>query len=180
MTTPRPIPFSATTSSAGVFTPFVIISDSDNEITTLTIRPAPPSPDRTPNLYDYPLDYGNDSSDEDLSDTAESLHTQSDSTSVVHPSYTRSLPTSHVLISQPRKEILMPLGYRAAINRWIAAPSFTWYPLLSSELPSLSRKRSRPLSPSIPLSVPPSPEHMKSVRDNIKASIWDLEKHLGP
>ncbi|GJT14921.1 hypothetical protein Tco_0873627 [Tanacetum coccineum] len=76
MTTPHPTPFSATTPRAGVFTPFVIVSDSDDEITTLPIKPAPPSPDRTPALYGYPLDFGDDSSDEDLSDTAESLHTQ--------------------------------------------------------------------------------------------------------
>ncbi|GJX92872.1 hypothetical protein Tco_0347458 [Tanacetum coccineum] len=67
-----------------VFTPFVIISDLDNEITTLPMRPVPPSPDRTPALYVYPLNSSDDSSDEDLSDTAKSLRTQSASTSVVH------------------------------------------------------------------------------------------------
>ncbi|GJT57212.1 hypothetical protein Tco_0992266 [Tanacetum coccineum] len=56
MTTPRPTPFPATTPRAWVFTVFVIISDSDDEITTLPVRPAPPSPDRTPALYGYPLD----------------------------------------------------------------------------------------------------------------------------
>ncbi|GJX73509.1 reverse transcriptase domain-containing protein [Tanacetum coccineum] len=66
MTTPRSTPFPTTTLRARVFTPFVIISDSDDEITTLPIRPAPPSPDRTPALYGYPLDSGDDSSDEDL------------------------------------------------------------------------------------------------------------------
>ncbi|GKF89726.1 hypothetical protein Tco_0263689 [Tanacetum coccineum] len=75
MTTPHPIPFSATTPRAGVFAPFVIISDSNDEITTLPVRPAPPSPDHTPALYGYPLDSGDDSSDEDLSETAESLYT---------------------------------------------------------------------------------------------------------
>ncbi|GJZ45468.1 hypothetical protein Tco_0593064 [Tanacetum coccineum] len=176
MTTPRPTPFSTTAPRTGVFTPFVIIFDSDNEITTLPMRPAPPSPDRTPALYVYPLDSGDDSSDEDLSDTTESLHTQSASTSVVHPSPTRSLSTSLVLASQPGKEIPMPLGYRAAMNRWRAAPSSTWHPLLSSELPSSSCKRSRP-----PLqSVPPPPEHIESLRDNIKASMWNFEKHPGP
>ncbi|GJU31537.1 hypothetical protein Tco_1175126 [Tanacetum coccineum] len=126
MTTPRPTPFSATTPRAEVFTPFVIISYSDDEITTLPIKPAPPSLDRTPALYGYPLDSGYDSSDEDLSDTAESLHTQSASTSVVHPSPTLSLSTSLVFASQPGKEILTPLGYRAAMNRWRVAPSSTW------------------------------------------------------
>ncbi|GJQ97705.1 hypothetical protein Tco_0008844 [Tanacetum coccineum] len=85
MTTAPPTPFPATTPSAEVFAPFVIISDSDNEITTLPVRPGPPSPDRTPALYGYPLDYGDDSSDEDLSETAKSLHTQTAWTSIVHP-----------------------------------------------------------------------------------------------
>ncbi|GKD74188.1 hypothetical protein Tco_1332470, partial [Tanacetum coccineum] len=91
MTTPRPIPFPATTPRAGVFASFVIISDCDNEITTLRVRTIPPSPDRTSTLYDYPLDSGDDSSDEDLSETAKSLHTQTASTSVIHPPPTRSL-----------------------------------------------------------------------------------------
>ncbi|GJT08158.1 hypothetical protein Tco_0842620 [Tanacetum coccineum] len=88
MTTPRPTPFSATTSRAGVFTLFFIISDSDDKITTLPMRLAPPSLDCTPALYGYPLDSSDDSSDKDLSDTTESLYTQSASTSVVHPSFT--------------------------------------------------------------------------------------------
>ncbi|GJY89772.1 hypothetical protein Tco_0504968 [Tanacetum coccineum] len=146
MTTPRPTPFPATT------------------------------PHHTPALYDYPLDSGDDLLDKGLSETAESLHTQTATTSVVYPPPTRSLPTSHVLASQPGKEIPMPLGYKSAMNRWRAAPLFTWYPLLSLELPSSSCKRSRPLLPS----VPPSPEHIESAGDNIEASIWDLEKHIGP
>ncbi|GJZ59814.1 hypothetical protein Tco_0615630 [Tanacetum coccineum] len=108
---------SATTPRAGVFTPFVIISDSDNEITTLPMRPVPPSLDRTPALYVYLLNSGDDSSDEDLSDTVKSLHTQSASTSVVHPSPTQSLPASLILANQPKKEIPMPLGYIVAMNR---------------------------------------------------------------
>nr|GEV00480.1 hypothetical protein [Tanacetum cinerariifolium] len=71
MTTPRPTHFPATTPRARVFTSFVTISDSDDEITTLPVRPTPPSPNRTLALYGYPLDSGEDSSDEDLSDTAE-------------------------------------------------------------------------------------------------------------
>nr|GEX32298.1 hypothetical protein [Tanacetum cinerariifolium] len=117
MTTPRPTPFSATIPRARVFTPFVIISDFDDEITTLPIRPVPPLPDRTPTLYDYPLNSDDDSSDKDLSDTAELLHTQSALTSVVHPSPTRSLSTSLVRASQLGEEIPLPLGYRAAMNR---------------------------------------------------------------
>nr|GEZ41540.1 hypothetical protein [Tanacetum cinerariifolium] len=91
-------PFLATTPRARVFTLFFIISDSDDEITTLPVRPAPPSPDHTLDLYGYTLDSGDDSSNKYLSETAD----------------------------QPRKEILMPLGYRAVMNRWRAAPSFTW------------------------------------------------------
>ncbi|GJW39654.1 hypothetical protein Tco_1064891 [Tanacetum coccineum] len=117
MTTPRPTPFPANTLHVGVFTPFVIISDSDDEVTTLPVRPAPPSPDRTPALYGYPLDSGDDSSNEDLSKTAKSLHTQSALTSLVHPPPTRFLHTSLILASQLGKEILMPLGYKAAMNR---------------------------------------------------------------
>nr|GFA07607.1 hypothetical protein [Tanacetum cinerariifolium] len=163
MTTPRPTHFPATTPRAGVFTSFVIISDSDDEITTLPVRPVPPSPNRTLALYGYPLDSGNDSSDKDLSETAESLHTQTISTSVVHPPPTRYLPTSLVHASQLGKKIPMPLGYIAAMNRWRAASSSTWYPLFSSELPSSSCKRSRPLSPPLPPSIPPSPKHIELV-----------------
>ncbi|GJV69764.1 hypothetical protein Tco_1485273 [Tanacetum coccineum] len=75
MTTPRPTPFPATTPRTRVFTLFLIISDSHIEITTLPVRLAPPSPDHTPALYGYPLDSSDDSSDEDMSETSESLHT---------------------------------------------------------------------------------------------------------
>ncbi|GJT68235.1 hypothetical protein Tco_1019715 [Tanacetum coccineum] len=68
MTTPRLTPFLATIPRAGVFASFVIISDSDNEITTLPVRPAPLSPNRTPAWYGYPLNSGDDSSDKDLSE----------------------------------------------------------------------------------------------------------------
>ncbi|GJZ01947.1 hypothetical protein Tco_0519908 [Tanacetum coccineum] len=84
MTTPRLTPFLATTPRARVFTSFVIISNSDDEITNIPVRSTPPSPDRTPTLYGLRLDSSNDSSNEDLSETAESLHTQTASTSVVH------------------------------------------------------------------------------------------------
>nr|GEW22695.1 reverse transcriptase domain-containing protein [Tanacetum cinerariifolium] len=190
MTTPRPTPFPATTPRARVFAPFFIIFDSDDEITTLPVRPAPPSPDRTPALYGYLLDSGDDSSDKDLSETAESLHTQTPSTLVVYSPPTRSIPTSPAFSHRLRKDILMPLGYKATMNQWRAKLSSTWYPLLPLELPSLSRKRSRslspPLAPSVspslppPTVVPPPLEHIESIRDNIEASIWDLERHLGP
>ncbi|GKC44776.1 hypothetical protein Tco_1062498 [Tanacetum coccineum] len=98
MTTPCPIPFSTTRPRAEVFTPFVIISDSDDEITTLPIRPAPSSPNHTPALYGYPLDSGHDSSDEDLSVTAKSLHTQTASalTTLAITTPSISSPTEYV------------------------------------------------------------------------------------
>ncbi|GJT43207.1 hypothetical protein Tco_0951922 [Tanacetum coccineum] len=68
-------------------------------------------------LYGYLLDFGDDSSDEDLSETAKSLHTQTASTSVGHPPPNRPLPTSHAFTRRPGKEISMPLGYRAAMYR---------------------------------------------------------------
>ncbi|GKE24585.1 hypothetical protein Tco_1436097 [Tanacetum coccineum] len=199
MTTPRPTPFPTTTSRARVFAPFVIIFDSDNEITTLPVRPAPPSPDRTPALYGYPLDFGDDLSNEDLSETAESLHTQTASTSIVHPPPNRPLPTSPTLARRPRKQISMPLGYKAAMDQWRAALPSTCHSLLPSKIPSLSsppsilppssHKRSISPSPSLPspvtssplpTAVPSPPEHIKSVADNIEDSIWDLEGHLSP
>ncbi|GJX82447.1 hypothetical protein Tco_0331928 [Tanacetum coccineum] len=65
MTRPRLKPFPATTPRAGAFSPFFIIFDHDDEITTLPVRPAPPLPNRTTALYGYPLDSGDDSSDKD-------------------------------------------------------------------------------------------------------------------
>ncbi|GJT15910.1 hypothetical protein Tco_0874616 [Tanacetum coccineum] len=73
MITPHPTPFLDTTPCTGVLVPFVIISDSDDKITTLPVRPTPSSPDRTLALYGYPLDSGDDSSDEDLKHHAETL-----------------------------------------------------------------------------------------------------------
>nr|GEX63485.1 hypothetical protein [Tanacetum cinerariifolium] len=80
VTTSRPIPFPTTTPHAEILISFVIISDSDDEITTLPVRPAPPSSDSIPALSSYLLDFGDNSSDENLSETAESLHTQTAST----------------------------------------------------------------------------------------------------
>ncbi|GKB13543.1 hypothetical protein Tco_0847466, partial [Tanacetum coccineum] len=84
--------------------------------------------DYTPALYGYPLDSGDDSSDEDLSETAESLYTQTTSTSVVHPPPTRPLPTSPTFAYRSGKEISMPLGYRAAMDRWRATSPSTCHP----------------------------------------------------
>nr|GEU37270.1 reverse transcriptase domain-containing protein [Tanacetum cinerariifolium] len=179
MTTPRPTPFPATTPCAGVLVPFVIIFYFDDEITTLPVRPAPPSLDRIPALFGYPLDSDDDSSDKDLSETAELLHTQTALTSVVHLLSTRPPPTSNAFACRPGKEISMPLGYKAAMDRSRASPPSTPHPLLPSEipssssppprlvpsssspppslLPSSSRKRSRSPSPSLPPLVAPSP-----------------------
>nr|GEU41695.1 hypothetical protein [Tanacetum cinerariifolium] len=136
MTTPRPTHFPVTTPRAEVLILFVIISDSEDKITTLPVRPPPSSLDHTPDLYGYPLDSGDDLSDEDMSETTKSLHTQTTLTSVVHPPSTRPLPTSLAFARQSGKEILMPLGYRAAMDRWRAAPPSTCHPLLPSEIPS--------------------------------------------
>ncbi|GKE99350.1 hypothetical protein Tco_0022701 [Tanacetum coccineum] len=163
----------------GVLILFVIISDSDVEITTLPIRPAPSSSDRISALSDYLRDSGDDSSNEDLSETTESLHTQTVSTSVVRSPPTRPLPTCPAFARQPRKEILMPLGYRVAMDRWRATPPSTCHPKLPSKIPSSSSpplslfpsssspsplllpssSRKKPRSPSLPASplVSPSP-----------------------
>nr|GEV11668.1 putative reverse transcriptase domain-containing protein [Tanacetum cinerariifolium] len=157
MTTPHPTPFSATTPRARLLILFVTISDSDDEITTLPIRTVPSSSDRIPTLFGYLLDSGDDSSKEDLSETAELLPAQPDSTLVFHPPPTRSLPTSPTFVCRPGKEIPMPVGSKAAMDRWRAAPSSTWYPLLPSELPSSS------LPPSLmPSSSSPSPPILPS------------------
>ncbi|GJU96812.1 hypothetical protein Tco_1321568 [Tanacetum coccineum] len=179
MTTPRLIPFPASTPRAGVFAPFVIISYSYDEINTLPVRPAPPSPDPTPALYGYPLDSGDDSSDEDLSETVDSLYTQTASTSVVRPPPTRPLPTSPACARRPGKEISMPLGYRAAIDRWRVASPSTYHPLLPSGtsssspppslLPPSSCERSRSPLPSLPpIAGSPPREHIKSTRGDIE------------
>ncbi|GJY48996.1 hypothetical protein Tco_0438952 [Tanacetum coccineum] len=198
MTTPRLTPFPATTPSAGVFAPYVIISDSDDEITTLPVRPTPPSLDRTLALYGYPLNFGDDSSNEDLSKTVKLLHTQTASTSVVHPPPTRPLPTSPAFSCRPTKEISMPVGYRAAMDQWRAASPSTCHPQLPLEiqslsspppllispsspppslLPSSSSKRSRSPSPSLPSSVSPSPPPTETMSTtNQGMSFADIEQ----
>nr|GEW35701.1 hypothetical protein [Tanacetum cinerariifolium] len=103
---------------------------------------APPSPDRTPALYGYTLDSGDDSSDKDLnkdlSGTSESLYTQTVLTSVVHPPPTRPLPTSPAFACRSGKEISMQLGYIAAMNRWRVASQSTCHLIPPSVIPSLS------------------------------------------
>nr|GFB47695.1 hypothetical protein [Tanacetum cinerariifolium] len=185
MTTLRLPSFPATTPRTGLFALFFIISDHENKITTLPVKPAPSSPDHTPALYGYPLDSGDDSSNKDLSDTADTA-----------------------FFCRPGKEISMPLGYKAAMDRWRAISPSTCHPLLSLEiplllslpslltssslpppslLPSSSHKRSKSASPSLPSLVSPSPpqttisplpKHIESVGDDIEASFWNLERHL--
>ncbi|GKA31789.1 putative reverse transcriptase domain-containing protein [Tanacetum coccineum] len=205
MTTPRLTHFPATTPRAGVFALFVIISDSDDEITTLLVRPVPPLLDHTPALYGYQLDSGDDLSDEDLSETSKSLHTQTALTSVLHPPLTRPLPTSPALTSVVYPPSTCHLLLPSEIPSLSSPPSLLTSsssppPLL---LPSLSRKRSKSPSPSLPssvspspppIAVPPPPEHIKSVGDdietmhvslasamqetmNLRARVGSLEQH---
>ncbi|GKB37004.1 hypothetical protein Tco_0881946 [Tanacetum coccineum] len=87
MITPRP----SVTPRAGVPIPFIILSNSHDEVTTLPVRHAPPSPDYVPALPDYSPDSDlnsdpseDDSPDQDETETAESLPTQTALTSIVH------------------------------------------------------------------------------------------------
>ncbi|GKE01248.1 hypothetical protein Tco_1389231, partial [Tanacetum coccineum] len=141
---------------------------------------------RTPALYGYPLDSGDDSSNEDLSETVESLHTQTASTSVVHPPSTRPLPTSHAFAHRSRKEISMPLDYTAAMDRWRVASPSTRHPRFPSKIPSSSSPppsllpSSLPLPPpsvspsSLPSPPPPPPKHIESVGDDIETTRASL------
>nr|GEZ88315.1 hypothetical protein [Tanacetum cinerariifolium] len=107
MTTPHPTPFPATTPRAGVLVPFVIISNSDDEITTLPIRPAPPSSNCRPALSGYPLDSGDDSSDDDLSETKgdldgtrlQSSHGSMKSCTTIHLSSTTSIRDTIIIFT---------------------------------------------------------------------------------
>ncbi|GKE47926.1 hypothetical protein Tco_1479184 [Tanacetum coccineum] len=85
MTTPHP----SVTPRAGALIPFIILSDSNDEVTTLPVRPTPPSLDYAPASPDYLLDSDLDSNPsednspgDDLTETAKSLHTQAASTSI--------------------------------------------------------------------------------------------------
>ncbi|GJT90920.1 hypothetical protein Tco_1079765 [Tanacetum coccineum] len=149
MTTPHPTPFPVTTPRVRVLILFVIISDSDDEITTLLVKLAPPSSDRIPALSGYLIDYANDSLNEDLSKTAESLHTQSASTPPwidgEWPQIPLSSTTSHQTPHQISYHYLLPLADRSSLP----SPSL---------LPSSSRKRLR--SPSLPPSPSLSPSSL--------------------
>nr|GEV50230.1 hypothetical protein [Tanacetum cinerariifolium] len=102
---PRPTPFLATTPRVRVLILFIILSDFDDEITTLPVRPAPSPSDRLPDLSGYPLDSGNNLLNGDLSETAESLPARTASTLVVHLLTTLSLPISLAFARRPGKEI---------------------------------------------------------------------------
>ncbi|GJS58125.1 hypothetical protein Tco_0652909 [Tanacetum coccineum] len=63
------------------------------EITTLPVRPAPPSPDRTLALYGYPLDFGDDSSDQDMSYKAAMNRWRAALSSTCHPLLLSEIPS---------------------------------------------------------------------------------------
>nr|GEU34537.1 hypothetical protein [Tanacetum cinerariifolium] len=168
MTIPRPTPFPATIPRAGVFAPFVIISDSDNEITTLPVRPAPPSPNRTPTLYGYPLDSGDDSSDEDLSETAESLHTQTTSTSVVHPPLARPLATSPTFSRRPRKGISMPSVRRVMVLMLAVTAGWRWCRSVMMIKMVGWRASVGVVAEATPTAVPQPPKHIELIGDDIE------------
>ncbi|GKC91462.1 hypothetical protein Tco_1152111 [Tanacetum coccineum] len=85
------------------------------------MRPVPPSPDRTPALYVYPLNSGDDSSDEVLSDTAkkgdpnttrlQSSHEPMERCTIIyrHPLLSSKLPSSSRNRSRPLLPSLPPL-----------------------------------------------------------------------
>nr|GEV63169.1 hypothetical protein [Tanacetum cinerariifolium] len=108
-------PFPATTPRAKVVS-FIIISDYEDEITTLPVRPVPPSPDYVPTLPNSDLypDLSEDASpSKDSMKITESLHTQISSTSVVHPPpllfpSSSSLPSSLMSSSSSLPSSLMP------------------------------------------------------------------------
>ncbi|GJX25465.1 hypothetical protein Tco_0231761 [Tanacetum coccineum] len=133
---------------------FIILSDLDDEVTTFPVRPAPPSPDYVLTLLDYSLDSDldsdpleDDSPGEDLTETVESLHTHTTLTSVVYP-----LPSL-----LPSSSLLPP-----------------------SLLPSLSHKRPRspspspPSVPSLPSVLPPPPERIELVGDDVQTLCASL------
>nr|GFC58960.1 hypothetical protein [Tanacetum cinerariifolium] len=80
-------------------------------MTTPRPTPFPATTPRVRVFTSFVIIYDSD----DESETAESLHTQTASKSVVYPPPTQSLPTSPVIASQPGKEISMPLGYKASM-----------------------------------------------------------------
>ncbi|GJT98624.1 hypothetical protein Tco_1094142 [Tanacetum coccineum] len=159
MTTPRP----SVTPRAGVLIPFIILFDSDDEVTTLLVRPAPPSPDYVAASPDYSPDSDldsdlskDDSPGQDQTETAESLPTQITLTSVVHlppPSLfpsSSSPPPSLLPSSSSPPPLLLPSS---------SLPPPSLLPSSSLPPPSLLPSSSSPppsLLPSSSSSPPPS------------------------
>ncbi|GJU15327.1 hypothetical protein Tco_1143293 [Tanacetum coccineum] len=172
MTTPHP----SIMPHAGVLILFIILSDSNDEVTTLPVRPAPPSPDYVLASPNYSLDSDldsdpleDDSPDGDLNETAESLHTQTVLTSVVHPPplllpSLSSPPPSLLPSSSSPPPSLLPSSSSPppSLLPSSSSPPPSLLPSSSSPPPSLfpsssSRKRSRSPSPLPPPIVPLSP-----------------------
>ncbi|GJT13639.1 hypothetical protein Tco_0860681 [Tanacetum coccineum] len=135
MPTPRTFIMSRT----GLFILLIILSDFEDDDTTLPVVSAPSSPDRVPASSSYSPDSDSDfeptkddSSDKNLSETAKSPQTQSALTPFVQS------PSATSPSSPP--------------------PSF---------LPSLSRKRSRSPSPPLPPVSPPLPPLPSSLLSNM-------------
>nr|GEY58809.1 hypothetical protein [Tanacetum cinerariifolium] len=164
MTTPRP----SVTPHVRVLIPFIILSDSDDEVTTLPIRHAPPSPDyvlASPNYSpDSNLDSDplkDDSPGDDLTETVKSLQTQAASPLVVHPSPTllpsSSSPPSLLSSSSSPPPSLLPSSSSPppSLLPSSSSPPPSLLPSSSSPppLPFPSSSRKRPRSPS-----PPPPE----------------------
>ncbi|GKC29636.1 hypothetical protein Tco_1036930 [Tanacetum coccineum] len=127
MTTPRPTHFPTTTPRARVLIPFVIICDSDDEITTLPVRPAPPSSDRIPAWPGYLLDFGDDTSDEYLSETPcfcpSTGKGDPDITSISLPSSSSPPPSLLSLSSSPPPSLLPPSSCKRPRSPSLSPPS---------------------------------------------------------
>ncbi|GJV00711.1 hypothetical protein Tco_1329981 [Tanacetum coccineum] len=140
------IPHSSITLRAGVLIPFIILSYSDEEVTTLSVRPTLLSPDYVPTSPDYSLDF-------DLnSEPTEDDSPNKDSTKTVE-----SLPT-HTSLTP---ETLFP-------------PSLPQPSLLPSLSRKRSRSPSPPPPPPLAVLTPP-PEYIELVRDNLRAVYAEPE-----
>ncbi|GJV54688.1 hypothetical protein Tco_1455693 [Tanacetum coccineum] len=143
MTTPRLTHFPATTPRAGVFTLFVIISNSDDDITTLLGRPASPSLDRITALLVLYWILG-------------------DGTLI------RRWMTDPAFARRPGKVISMPLGKEPAMNR-MEKRCVSIQPIALTITTTISSSSPLP-SPT----VPPPPEHIESIGDDIETLCASL------
>ncbi|GKB91391.1 hypothetical protein Tco_0963663 [Tanacetum coccineum] len=176
MTTPHPF----VTPRARVLILFIILSDSDDEVTTLPVRPAPPSPDYVPVSPNYSPDSnldsdpsGDDLSDEDLTETAEPLPIQTTLTLVVHPPPPSLFPSSSLLPPSllPSSFSPPPSLLPSSSQKRSRSPSLV--PPLAVPLPPLAVPLPPPAVPLPPLAVPlpPSkvlPERIESVGDDVE------------